>query len=279
MRLSRAENVRAHRATSPPLATAAAGPLSVARVMGILRLLAHRPAGESLAEMSRELGAPKTSLVGLLKGLQQLEYVVRHDDRYRLGSASTAFATSVLPGLNFFDLARPILAELVRRTGETALLGVPSPEKDFVIYTDKVESDNPVRYTVPIGEQRELYCSAVGKCVLAFLERDRIARYLKGHPLQARTAKTITSASKLHKELERIRETRLAYSEDERVIGASAVAAPVFAPGPRFVAALVVGGPTSRVRMRRREHASAVAEAADALSGILGFERREESPK
>jgi len=250
---------------------AATGPQSVARITGILELLALRPEGDGLTGISRALRAPKTSLVGLLKGLQQLEYVVRKQDRYLLGPAASAFAMSVIPGRNVVHLARPLLRQLARETGETALLGVASPAGDVAVYVDTVESENPVRYTVPIGESRDLYCSAVGKCMLAHFEEQRVARYLKGHRLLPHTARTITGASRLLEELKRIRASGVAFSEDERMVGVSAVAAPAFARAPEPIAVFVVGGPTDRFRSRKHQYAAAASAVATELSRILGL--------
>lgn len=255
------------------------GPQSVARVVGILELLALRPAGESLTSISRALHAPKTSLVGLLKGLQQLEYVFRKEDSYTLGPAASAFAMSVIPGRNVVHLARPLLRQLARETGETALFGVPSASRDVAVYVDTVESENPVRYTVPIGEPRDLYCSAVGKCLLAHFRDPDLARYLKGHRLVAHTERTITSASKLQEELRRIRSSGVAFSEDERMVGVSAVAAPVFARDAEPVAAFVVGGPTDRFRSHKHQYADAARAVASELSRILGLLGAERTPK
>lgn len=234
--------------------------------MRTLELLAIRPDGATLTEISRELGAPKTSLVGILKGLQQLGYLVRSKHRYLLGVAATEFAGCVIPGRNLLQQARPLLRRLMRETGETALLGMLSSDANVAIYADKVESDNPVRYSVSITEQRELHCSAVGKCFLAFFDDDGIARYLKRHSLLAHTPKTITSRYKLREELARIRSAGVAHSEDERVIGASAVAAPIFGAEKKPIAAFVVGGPTERFRSRRRLYAKATVAAAEVFS-------------
>ncbi|MDA8108837.1 MAG: IclR family transcriptional regulator [Betaproteobacteria bacterium] len=251
----------------------------MARVVGILEFLALRPAGESLTSISRALGAPKTSLVGLLKGLQQLEYVLRKEDRYVLGPAASAFAMSVIPGRNVVHLARPLLRQLAHETGETALFGVPSASRDLAVYVDTVESENPVRYTVPIGEPRDLYCSAVGKCLLAHFDDQSLARYLKTHRLVAHTARTITSASKLQEELKRIRGSGVAFSEDERMVGVSAVAAPVFARDSEPIAVFVVGGPTDRFRAHRQEYAEAARAVARELSRVLGLLGAERAPK
>lgn len=255
------------------------GPQSVARITGILELLALHPAGERLTDIGRALGAPKTSLVGLLKGLQGLDYIARKKDRYFLGPSARAFATSVIPGHSIVHLARPFLRQLAHTTGETALVGVKASSGDVAVYVDTFESDNPVRYTVPVGEPRELYCSAVGKCILAFFDDEQLTRYLGKHRLIAHTARTITSAKRLVEELKRIRSLGIATSEDERMVGVSAVAAPVYTRGTGPLAVFVIGAPTERFRANRRDYARAVVSAAKELSRIVGLIEIERLPK
>src|SRR5688572_5089 len=91
-------------------------------------------------------------------------YVTRDEAAmYRVGPNLFSLATRVIGGMKLPALLRPSLARLVEATGETALVGQLAPDADVVVYVDKAESTNPVRYTVPIGERRELYASAMGK--------------------------------------------------------------------------------------------------------------------
>ena len=75
-------------------------------------------------------------------------------------------------GRELAALARPILVGLVEATGETAVLGALAPDADLAIYLDKVESANSIRYAVTVGE-RELYCTAMGKALLAHFKPAR----------------------------------------------------------------------------------------------------------
>lgn len=170
-------------------------------------------------------------------------------------------------------MGRPALTRLMRDTGETALLGVLDGEADKAIYVDVVESDNPVRYTVPCGDRRELYCSAVGKCFLAFFDDAAIARYLERHTLIPHTRRTLTRPDELRAELRRVRRSGVAISDEERVEGASAVASAVLSAEGRPLAALVIGAPSARFRAHRARYSALVKAAAAELSSMLGMGR------
>ena len=197
------------------------------------------------------------------------DYLVQDAGGYRAGPRLRALSLRLAAGVDFTDVARPVMAQLVETTGETVLLGIATPDGDRATYIAKVESTNPVRYTVTLGEQRELYCTAVGKMLLAWRGRREIDRYLSAHRLKAFTPKTIIDRGELIKELARIRAERLSESREERMLGASGLAVPIVRPTGDLAAVLTLSGPAERMRARRREFIPRVRQAGDELSRIL----------
>ncbi len=106
--------------------------------------------------------------MGLLQGLTEEGCLLRDQaGRYRLGPRVRSLALRAAAGEDLALLARPALAKLVEATGETAVLGCFAPEGDMAVYLDRIESHNSIRYAVAVGERRELYCTAMGKVLLA----------------------------------------------------------------------------------------------------------------
>lgn len=245
-------------------------PQSVGRVFRILDFLSNHPEGESLASIARATEAPKNSVIGLLAGMVEEGYLTR-DERalYRIGPTMFGLAIRVAGGMRLPGLVRPTLERLMSETGETALAGTLAPGADVITYFEKVESVNPVRYTVSLGERRELYPTAMGKLVLAFMDPDQRDAYLRSNPLQQFTGSTITSVKALRAELKAIRETGVSHTSNERVIGASAIAAAVFGAQGKFIAGIGIAGPSERIRMHRDEHTKLLVREAKSLSELL----------
>jgi IclR family acetate operon transcriptional repressor len=259
---------RAKRASS----VGADGPMSVERVVAILELLAQQSEGLTLSEISRAISAPKTSLVGILLALQRLSYVVREDSRYFTGPRAITFALSLIPEADVVQHARPALEQLVRETGETGLVAVLDPTGDKTVYVDKCESTNPIRYTVPVGDRRDLYCSAVGKCFLGFFSDEKVEEYIATRKFEPMTPNTIVTRDRLRAEVRRIRNLGYAETREERVIGVDAIAAPILTAQGRMVAAITIGAPALRLRKNHRACAQAVIRAARQVSNVLGAE-------
>jgi DNA-binding IclR family transcriptional regulator len=247
------------------------GPQSVGRIFTILETLAQERSGITLSELAVNTGAPKTSLVGLLTGLTDEGCLVRDQaGRYFLGPRFLSLAMRASAGRELITLARPILAGLVEATGETAVLGSLAPDADVALYLDKVESTNPIRYAVTVGERRELYCTAMGKLLLAHFEPDRLTRYLKNNGREKFTATTITKVSDLRAALTAIAKSGIAGTYDERVTGASGLAAPIFSPDGTVAAALLMAGPSARMRANAKTNKKLLQQAAADCTRLSG---------
>jgi len=248
-----------------------AGPQSVGRIFLILEFLVANREGATLSELASFVGAPKTSLVGLLNAMVNDGGLRREaSGRYVLGARIFALAMRAVAGRELSQLARPFLLELVETTGETAVLGTLADDADLVVYQDKVESANPIRYAVTIGERRELHCTALGKVLLAHLPPKRLERFLASGPLPRFTLRTITGAAALRAELQRIRRDGIARTGGERVRDADGLAAPVFQGDGRVVAGLLIAGPSQRMEKNKARNEKALRECSAALTEILG---------
>ena len=248
-----------------------AGPQSVGRIFTILDSVAGARVGATLSELARLTDAPKTSLVGLLAGLT-IEGCLTRDEagRYLLGPRVHSLAMRALAGRELAALLRPVLAGLVEATGETAVLGVLAPDADLALYLDKVDSSSSIRYAVAVGERRDLYCTAMGKALLAYFEPRRLGAYLKSTPREKFTPATMTGAADLLAELSRVRREGIARSNGERVSAASALAAPIFAGDGSVVAAVLIAGPSERMRANAHSNERQLMRAAAECTRLAG---------
>ncbi len=159
--------------------------------------------------------------------------------RYRLGIRVLGLANAVLGRLNLRDVARPHLEELVDEVGETATLSIPGDGDAITV--DFVPTDRYLQGVTRLGRPSVGHASSAGKVLLAFgevpLPRGRLAAY---------TPATITDATALADEVERVRRDGYAEAVEEREIGLSAIAAPVWGVDGSLAAIVALQGPTSR---------------------------------
>ncbi len=125
--------------------------------------------------------------------------------------------------------------------------------------------------TSPSGLRRPLYCSAIGKLLLAHLPPTRRQEYLRTTKLRAFTPQTPVTRTALRRAIEEIRAAGLSISVDEIAEGAAGIAAPVFDRHGELLAGLVVGGPSKRLAADQERLGALVMERARELSRVMGF--------
>ncbi|MCP1336288.1 IclR family transcriptional regulator [Futiania mangrovi] len=261
------------RSTSP----AEAGPRALRRAFEIADLLARAPSGLSLAEISERIGAPKSSVLALLRALVGLNLATRADDRYEIGPALFNLAGAITAKWRIAPIARPFMQRLHALTGETVILAELNSFAREVQYIDQIESTNPVRYTVQIGDTRPLYCSAAGRLLLAFQTADWIEEYLASTPMTRITEQTITNTEEVRRKLVRVRQEGFSLSSEEFTDGGAGFAAPIIHRDGSVHYALVLATVAMRVRQKGEFFRSAVMDAAADLSRAMGHDGSTES--
>jgi DNA-binding IclR family transcriptional regulator len=253
-------------------ADVASGPRSAVRIVKILRFVAERPEGASLAALSTGLAAPKTSLLSLLRALSESDYLEQSDGRYRLGRAAFTLGSAIVARRRFPGVAMPVLRKLAAESGETAFISELLPEEDVAVYVARAESANPIRFMAEIGERRALYSSSGGRVLLAFQPEAWQDAYLRRTKLVPHTSSTVTDKKQLRELLRSIRDTGLSRTHEDVHVGVSAFAAPIFAEDREVIAALALAAPSSRADAIPERLSDLVRAAAGEISRILGHE-------
>lgn len=242
------------------------------RVVDILELVSASREGLALHEVSAQLEAPKSSLLPLLRALTARGYLAQgRNGGYRLGLRLFELGTAASARRDLAEVARPALVELMGRTGETVFLGTLAGDGLSVVYIDKVDSEQIIRYTAGVGDRRPLHATSSGKALLAFLPHEQREKVLKALPLVRHTERTVTSLPALEASLEEIQRTGVCISLDEMVRGAAGVAAPIFDHRAQVAGVCTIAGPTDRVRPHARRLAGEARRTAQAISALLGY--------
>ena len=255
-----------------------AAPQSVSRVIAILEKLAAAPGSLSLADLSRALATPKTSLLALLRGLADAHFVVQKDGMWQLGPGAFGLGSALMEARRRFatsDLVREGMRRLADRTGETVLFAVRDGDGETMTYVDVIESRNAVRFAIAIGDRRPLYCTAGGRALLAACDASELSRYLAKLRPAPFTDDTETDPVRLGAAVAAARHQGAAQTVDQAADGVTGTAAAIRDASARTLGAIVVAAPTSRLG-ERREHQKAelvalVRTEAEMISRSLGY--------
>lgn len=224
-------------------------------------------------ELAQATQLPRSAVHRILHEMRRLGVLtVSSEGQFTVGPVLARLAIVLSRRLDIVRLARPVLEETMRLTGETVILGLFDPSQRQVWAVDGVESAHPVRYiwdSVPGG--RELHLGATGKGILAFLpaaDREQIIEALDSGVDAAPSAR-----ARLETQLRQARKAGWVISRGETYHGAVAVASPVRDATGTLVADIVISWPENRSDAKREiKMGSACFDAATRLSRALGYE-------
>jgi DNA-binding IclR family transcriptional regulator len=249
-------------------------PQSVTRVIHILEALCASPTPVSLANLSRALEAPKSSIAALLRGLAAADFVIASEGAYRLGPSAFGLGSALAEArrrLQSSDLIRDGMRRLLDRSGETVLFAVRDAGGEMLTYVDVIESRSSVRFAASAGDRRPLYCTAGGRALLAALPEKDLRRYLERLKPRKLTAHTETNKRALAEAIEAARTTGVGQTVEQASDGVTGTAAVIRDGAGTVIGALVVAAPSSRLQDRRAELVSLVLEEAATVSRSLGY--------
>jgi DNA-binding IclR family transcriptional regulator len=247
---------------------------SVARATALLEELRDSEGGLGVNELARRIEVNPSTASRLLATLESAGLVQREEpgEPYVLGVALLTLADRVLARLDVGGLARPLLVELMERTGETATLSLPGEREAITV--DSVPSRSSVVSMARLGRPSVSHATAVGKVMLAFGGEGGKGKLPRERDMKALTERTITDRAALAKEVARVRERGYATVFGEREPDVNAIAAPVWGRAAELAAILGIQGPATRLQDPTRVLAPLI-EAAASLTRALGGRRPE----
>lgn len=244
---------------------------AVLDALGMLEAFDRESGEKTLAEIARAAGVPKASAMRHLKALALTGFVIHDPMRksYALGPAILTLAERFLAQQPSVHACRPLLAELARKTGETAHYAVLQGRD--MVYLDIAESPRRIRAYVTRGDRQPAHCMASGKAVLAHSPREVIDAFLSAG-VQPLTEHTITSETDFRAELEATRARGYGVNLSEWVEDVGAAAAPIFSGSGQVLGAIGVAAPISRLNQGNADEVGLVvrdcaARFTDMLSG------------
>ena len=264
--------IRARESKSAPVGV-------VTKVLHILETLHEAPSGLQLKDVAQLTGINKSTAYRFLAHLEHDGYVFRDSSgAYAIGVRLARLASGSSYQTTLRKLSRPILQQLWRVTGETVNIAVLDGRE--VLYLDVMESLHTFRLVSQVGMRRPVYCTALGKVMLAYIPEEEQQYFFDGMSFERFTPHTIRGVAQLRKEFANIRQRGYSIDNEEAYLGSRCIGAPIFEASGKITAALSVSGPTTRVTREKVPAVAAAAKnAAIAISRTLGYSNAEKTPE
>ena len=240
----------------------------VARAAEVLRALADAPRGQSLGQIAKATGLPRSTVQRLVGALEVEGFVATEAGQagVRLGWELIRLGSAVQA--NIRALLRPHLQDLHVLTKDTVDLTLLSDGTPIVI--DQITSTAALRVVSFVGRPLPLHCTASGKAHLMGMTKERARAVLK-EPLQSYTGQTKTSVADLLKLAATAHDCDFAYDMQEYEEGVCAIAVP-FGTRTSENYAVAISMPVNRFHERLpflREALRKCQRARDTAAGVI----------
>lgn len=242
-------------------------PIQVADKLFLVLETLAKTGSIGLSDLCRETGINKTTLHRILNSLLYMGYVRQEETttHYSLSFKIWDIANQFVGKIDFVEESQPHLKALASMTGETAHL--VQLDGRHAIYLAKEESESSIRLVSMVGKRIPLYCSGVGKALLADMTDEQIQRIWNESNIQKLTEHTITHFPDFMTEIHTIRKQGYAMDNEENELGVRCIAATVPHTGQSPHYAFSVSAPIQRMNdIRMKEIADYVLEMKKQLT-------------
>lgn len=220
---------------------------SVAKAVRLIQALGDEGRAHGVSDLARRLEMDKASVSRILRTLER-GGLVAHDEAtrgYTLGLTLVHLGQKALRRIDLRTVAQRSLDILAEELGECSQLAILAGEK--ALYISQARPPRGVNIDAPVGTLVSLYCTALGKVLVAF-QREPLRKEILSHMvLEPFTRRTIRDADALEVHLEDVRRNGVAFDDEEFSIGVRCIAAPVFRHDGLLAGAIGISGPSPRL--------------------------------
>src|SRR5207302_5153996 len=242
------------------------------RGLRLLHLFSESPRGLTAKQVAASSRLPVSTVHRFLANLVTAGFLNRDGEgTHHLGIACFSIGQAALGQLDIRRLSLPYLQGRNQQTRETIHLTVRHGLS--AVYVEKLESPEPLRIHSRIGAAVPLYCTAVGKVMLAYMPQDERVAVLPQLGMKRLTPNTAGSLQELEAELYRVRKNGYACDLEEHELHIRCVAAPIWDHAGGVNASVSITAPMVRMPVSRlRQLAPLIQNAGIQISKALGYQ-------
>ncbi len=233
---------------------------AVERAIDILNCFTKDRLELTLTEISKQVGLAPSTALRILTTLVNNNFLAKDEEtqKYYLGYNLAQLGLLCFDNVDFRRIAKPYMYKLRNLYNESVSLY--TPQGNYRVCIERVESTQPLRRVVNIGDRLMLTRGAAGRLLLSYMDQGVIRYLLEDDPYT--TEEAISS----------VRQMGYAVSRGEREEGVTSIAAPIFNAQSKVIAVLAISGPSIRFAEEEMpERINNVKACAEKVSLELGY--------
>jgi IclR family pca regulon transcriptional regulator len=204
---------------------------SLEKGLMILKVFSGSRASLSVTDIAGSCGMNMATAHRYLFTLKELGYLEQEaaTRRYRLTPKVLKIGVAALNTMDLKNRLLPHMLETTKTFDVTTQCAIL--DDTDVVVLDRVRSREVVNWDIGVGSRLPVYCTAMGKAILAFLEDEAQTGLLQRIRFERHTRHTLGTPEELQADLARIRDSGYVFSDQELTMGLRSIAAPVFRNG------------------------------------------------
>lgn len=218
---------------------------SLVRALQVLECFSVEQPELGPSDISRKLSMQKSTVYNILSTFQKCGYLYKNvqTGKYSLGLKVLHLGYIVNSHQGLRDIFLPYLNRIAQETHEVCYFGILNDNE--VLYIESAYPSGQQQTRNILGERAPLYCTGLGKAMLANLPEEDRERIL-AKPMRDFTGCTLHDPAILRHNLEEVRLNGYAVDNMEHEFGIRCVAVPVFNSAGKVFSAVSVSGPSPR---------------------------------
>lgn len=235
----------------------------------IIEYVAFSDTPVTFKDVCSKFDLSKSTLHNILQTLLNMNYLTKdaRTAEFSVGVRCFEVGNSYLMSDPFYEEAKDIVRNLSIETNETTHLGIL--EGTDVIYLYKFDTTQPFRLCSQVGRRRPAHMTAIGKALLSSCPDEKLMSLYPEENLPTCTSRTISTRQELLRQIREIRETGVAYEEEESVPYIKCYATPVLDHYGVAIAAISIAMPIMKGQEETEKTRQALWEAKMQLESVL----------
>jgi IclR family transcriptional regulator, KDG regulon repressor len=224
------------------------------------------------SDLALRLRLDRSTLYRILLSLEKCGFIEKDEKTggYAVGIAAFEIGNAYLGRMDFIQISKPFMLDLSLRAQEAVHLAVLSDTE--MVLVDKVDSPRSVGTMCKIGQRAPVYCTALGKALMANRPEDELARTVRAIQFKSFNKQTITSRKKFMEEMKRVRTQGNAFDHSEHEEDVECIGTPIMDHLGHVIAAISISGPLKKIGTPQEQHfINWVVEAASLISSKMGY--------
>lgn len=202
---------------------------SLAKALKVLECFNPRNPELGITQISRMLGVGKSSVSNIVSTFEQLGYLEQNAEsgRYTLGLKLLEYSFIINERLGYQRLFHDIMQDISKEFNAITYFAIYQDKRVFYMcncYPPVKAYNYP--YRTIVGESAPLYCTSLGKAMMAYLPSDEVDELMELERVRY-TETTITDEQELREEIAQIRRQGYSLDRGEHEYGLYCIGVPI----------------------------------------------------